>query len=364
MFTLPVSIGEALDKLTILDIKIEKIKDPERNKHCKVEYDILYDKLKESVHENKFYYNKLKEINKTIWEIQEPIRENLNDNAQKCIDILNFNDSRFRIKDILNRKANSIIQEQKGYPLTKVLVIPHQGLGDHVNIIGAVRYLSTIYDEVHLGVCSSRTRIENIKSFYSDNSSIKIVDVAGEYYSKKELEIELKITNYTKSHLLGVYLHFYQPISTWATGTLPDVWYDQLNIDRSIRTSYFYVPDTLESKKMYELLQGIPYIFCHRQSSRDSMVEMISWDKESILTIDPDFSVYSEGDKWYNISQEFVNKPFWHYYETIRHASELHLVDSSFFCIASHLTLDAYVRKIYNPSEHINKEFLNTWTTP
>ena len=43
---LPVSLGEAIDKLSILDIKYEKITDNRRN-DVKNEYDLLYDKLKE-----------------------------------------------------------------------------------------------------------------------------------------------------------------------------------------------------------------------------------------------------------------------------------------------------------------------------
>ena len=56
---LPVSIGEALDKLTILDIKLEKIKD---NKKIDVqkEYDILYNKLKIYIEKFDFYYIILK----------------------------------------------------------------------------------------------------------------------------------------------------------------------------------------------------------------------------------------------------------------------------------------------------------------
>ena len=49
---LPVSLGEALDKLTILDIKRDKIKD-DRLKDVEHEYNLLYDKLKEHIDNNK-----------------------------------------------------------------------------------------------------------------------------------------------------------------------------------------------------------------------------------------------------------------------------------------------------------------------
>jgi hypothetical protein len=363
MISLPVSIGEALDKLTILDIKVDKIKDPERNKHCKVEHDILYEQLKDIVAENQFYYDKLKDINESIWEMQDEVRASSDDIGQKCIDILNMNDSRFRIKDILNRKAQSTIQEQKGYPLKKVLVVPHPGLGDHVNIIGAVRYLSTIYDEVHLGVFSLRARLENVKSFYADNSAIKIINIATDHDLKEKWKSELSIKGYTSSHLLGSFSQDFNGDWDIFNNTVPDIWYTQLNIDKSIRNTYFYVPDTVENMKMYELIKDIPYIFCHRKSSGGFNSGLISWNTHSILTIDPDINVYVEGDRWYNIAQEFINKPFWYYYETMRHATELHLVDSSFFCMAIHLSLDAKIRKIYNVSSSLSNAINDAWPT-
>ena len=56
---LPVSLGEALDKLTILDIKCEKIKDSRRD-DCLKEYNTLYDSLKEYVTTFSYHYRILK----------------------------------------------------------------------------------------------------------------------------------------------------------------------------------------------------------------------------------------------------------------------------------------------------------------
>jgi len=59
---LPVSLGEALDKLTILDIKLEKIKD-DRKKDVEYEYNLLFDKLKNNIENHNYYYKILKKIN-------------------------------------------------------------------------------------------------------------------------------------------------------------------------------------------------------------------------------------------------------------------------------------------------------------
>ena len=94
---LPVSLGEALDKLTILDIKREKIKD-DRLKDVEYEYNLLYEKLKEHINTNNYYYSILKKINLNIWEMQDDFRYNNKNKNHLCLAIIEENDRRFRIK--------------------------------------------------------------------------------------------------------------------------------------------------------------------------------------------------------------------------------------------------------------------------
>ena len=72
---LPVSIGEALDKLSILEIKLEKIKD-DRRLDVQNEYDAIYLKLKDFLTEDSlFHYKYLKKVNEEIWNMQDEFRE-------------------------------------------------------------------------------------------------------------------------------------------------------------------------------------------------------------------------------------------------------------------------------------------------
>lgn len=362
MLKLPVSVGEAIDKLSILDIKVEKIKDPERNQHCRVEYDILYEQLKDIVTENKFYYDKLKEINESIWDMQDEVRTSTEDIGQKCIDILNMNDSRFRIKDILNRKAQSMIREQKGYPIKKVLVVPHQGLGDHVMMIGAIRYLSMVYDEVHVAV-SQRAGRDNVKTFYSDNDKIKIIPMSVTDifpFFNTQIEKELNVSSYTKVYRLGKNNRQYDHLPWGYSGALPYCWYEQMDLPQEFRTKYFYVPETSESLDLYSVLKDMKYIFIHRQTS-DQLLDVITWNINDIVTIDPDYNLYEESHPWHSIAAQFVKKPFWHYYDTMRHANEIHLANSSFFCMAVYLKLNATKKRVHNRPAYIDKEFLKIW---
>ena len=59
---LPVSLGEGIDKLTILDIKLDKIKD-DRKRNVQMEYDLLYGKLKEFIIKYENLYKTMKHVN-------------------------------------------------------------------------------------------------------------------------------------------------------------------------------------------------------------------------------------------------------------------------------------------------------------
>ena len=119
-----VSIGELLDKISILEIKQEKIKDPEKLKFINNEYSILKNQLKKNVKSddklNKMYLS-LKEINSKLWVIEDDKRdcEKNKDFGEKFIklsrDVHFLNDDRAQIKLEINNHTGSIIKEIKEY---------------------------------------------------------------------------------------------------------------------------------------------------------------------------------------------------------------------------------------------------------
>ena len=173
---LPVSLGEALDKLTILDIKMSKIQDPQRRTDVQKEYDVLMNSLNAYVVAYPYHYRILREVNLAIWEIQDRFHgkdTSADEGAKLCREILLENDRRFRVKAKINALANSALREQKGYAKKKALVYTHLGLGDMYWMNGAVRYLSTAYDEV-LVVCKRRNEA-NVAAMYADDPTIKLL---------------------------------------------------------------------------------------------------------------------------------------------------------------------------------------------
>ena len=119
-----VSIGELLDKISILEIKKEKIKDPEKIKYISDEHLILKDQLDKNVNSdeklNKLFEN-LKEINSKLWVIEDSKRqcEKEKDFGEKFIklsrDVHFLNDNRAKIKLEINNHTGSKIKEIKEY---------------------------------------------------------------------------------------------------------------------------------------------------------------------------------------------------------------------------------------------------------
>ena len=119
-----ISVGELLDKISILEIKKEKIKDKEKLKFINNEYTILYNQLDKSVKSDSKLsdlYQSLKEINSKLWVIEDDKRqcEKDKDFGEKFIklsrDVHFLNDDRAKIKLEINNYTGSTIKEIKEY---------------------------------------------------------------------------------------------------------------------------------------------------------------------------------------------------------------------------------------------------------
>ena len=119
-----VSIGELIDKISILEIKQEKIKDPDKLKFINKEHAILKDQLEKNVKsDNKLnnFFQSLKEINSKLWIIEDDKRqcEKDKDFGDKFIklsrDVHFLNDDRAKIKLKINNHTGSAIKEIKEY---------------------------------------------------------------------------------------------------------------------------------------------------------------------------------------------------------------------------------------------------------
>ena len=119
-----VSIGELLDKISILEIKKEKIKDPEKLTFINNEHSILKNQLERNVKSDdklNDFFQSLKEINSKLWVIEDDKRqcEKDKDFGDKFIklsrDVHFLNDDRAKIKLEINNHTGSKIKEIKEY---------------------------------------------------------------------------------------------------------------------------------------------------------------------------------------------------------------------------------------------------------
>jgi hypothetical protein len=119
-----VSVGELLDKISILEIKQEKIKDPEKLKFISDEHSILKDQLDNNVKSDEklnTLFQSLKDINAKLWVIEDDKRlcEKNSDFTENFIklsrDVHFLNDDRAKIKLEMNNHTGSKIKEIKEY---------------------------------------------------------------------------------------------------------------------------------------------------------------------------------------------------------------------------------------------------------
>ena len=119
-----ISIGELLDKISILEIKLGKIKNTEKLKFINNEYSILKNQLEKNVKSDdklNDLYRSLKEINSKLWVIEDDKRqcEKEKDFGEKFVklsrDVHFLNDDRAKIKLNINNHTGSKIKEIKEY---------------------------------------------------------------------------------------------------------------------------------------------------------------------------------------------------------------------------------------------------------
>jgi hypothetical protein len=123
MIRIPVSVGELFDKITILDIKREKITQADKQLIIFKEYILLSKiaiKLDKDFEKNS-NYKKLRKINEYLWQVEDEKRahERAKDFGEKFIywarEVYIKNDERAKIKKAINKEYNSGIEEVKSH---------------------------------------------------------------------------------------------------------------------------------------------------------------------------------------------------------------------------------------------------------
>lgn len=118
------SVGELLDKISILQIKAERINDSSKLENIKKELSVLLSLWEGSAyvnHDLESEKNKLKLVNEELWDIEDKIREKEREQVfdKEFIELARSvyitNDKRADIKKIINSKTGSELVEEKSY---------------------------------------------------------------------------------------------------------------------------------------------------------------------------------------------------------------------------------------------------------
>ena len=123
MLKVPVSVGELIDKLSILQVKKLKITNPEGLKYVSEEYELLYNESEVYLQLNgvKSLYDSLIEVNSALWDVEDKLRvfESEKKFDEEFIELSRkvyyTNDERFRLKNEINLITFSKIREVKDY---------------------------------------------------------------------------------------------------------------------------------------------------------------------------------------------------------------------------------------------------------
>jgi len=116
-----VSNGEIADKLTIIEIKLKHIKDPEKRKNLQNEYEVLNAAVSQIISKEHEYYKNLLKINQELWDIEDTCRdlERAKDFGEEFIKTTRLvyftNDKRSEVKKLINEMTGSKLVEEKSY---------------------------------------------------------------------------------------------------------------------------------------------------------------------------------------------------------------------------------------------------------
>jgi len=251
-------------------------------------------------------------------------------------------------------------------------LVSHNGMGDNLVMVGAVRLLTRFYSKVYF-LCKHKY-YPNVHLFFTDTPQIECIPF-DETYEHSEIRRILDTvsadddifvcgaahTRYNESRIKNLsYLEYRQTLEVSTPHYTID--YDQLttanydfiygfyrDIGMNLTQFYeeFYLPQTEESIELYNTVKDYYVIFIQLQSSDGNqlnisrLLETYLYDPTTILicndgnlyslvpseTLTPDIQQKRE------ICQRFVYNAIVHYIETIREANEIYIIDSCFIGI-------------------------------
>lgn len=240
-------------------------------------------------------------------------------------------------------------------------VLSHNGLGDNISMIGAVKFLLQYYVKIYF-ICKTKYE-SNVRLFFNDNVILIPVNENNEFNECKETIMNVYKTNdifvcgchteYVSSKITNpTILHYIQNNTTIKYGHIFN-FYNCIGLDTHIYVNYFNIPSTTITTDYYYKIKKYNIMFIHTQGSNRSIdISNItnSFINDDNIIICPNKNMYSIENKHYNLANTYINLPVAYYIDIIKNSKEIHVIDSCFSCIVYPLQLAGLksVIKIYD----------------
>lgn len=243
-------------------------------------------------------------------------------------------------------------------------LLSHNGLGDNLYMIGAVRFLLQYYENIYF-LCKD-IYYNNVTSFYKNNNNVVIIPInsKNEYSSCKEIinesvylkndvlisgpchkgYLKSKITNKKLLERIPEKKRYTIDYDTLESSNYSFIenFYLDINLDLNIFFEYFELPSTIESESYYNSLSKYDnIIFIHSKAS-NKVLNFPKLYNENILKTNTiivcaNENVYKLTNKLnnnqnekFNLCNNLVNIPLIYYLDIIKKCNEIYIIDSCF----------------------------------
>jgi hypothetical protein len=243
----------------------------------------------------------------------------------------------------------------------EVIIHHHLGLGDHLTCNGLVNYLTKTFNKVYLPV--KEKNFKNVTYLYKENLKVNLIKIPTGNHSTGNLTNEdiWEISDYEKDYIDNIANKMKVEILKVGhekfSSPHPETFYKQLNIPFTVSSDYFQVK--YDAQKNYLLEQHLKdfyniendYIVIHCESSKG----IYPIDKLKSLGSSKRILIEKKSDIFNNI---FL------YQDVLKNAKEVHVIDSSFFCLADRIQTSKNLFLHNTPkTENLDKilSFLKDW---
>jgi hypothetical protein len=222
-------------------------------------------------------------------------------------------------------------------------------MGDSLTAIGAVRYLSTCYDQVDFVVRESNRH--NVQKILQDDPSIHVVGVSGDVDISPKFGCPKEVFD-ARTQGYDLFISgIHRLDGCHDLSLIPFSFYRDFGVPETTFWDYFHVAEYIESTQMYEAwkarLGDLPYLFIHNETSNGVMFSAVDVEerfgvsRDKVLFVNAASNIYPVGHHFHDLAQMWVGLAMPLYRVLIQRASGVMVTDSSFYCFALNIGVDS-----------------------